>query len=311
MPTKKAYPSKKSPAPRPQRSPAHRLRSVKLVLVGEPIAEVAKKFGDARRTVAVWVEWFKKDGEAGLERGTRPGRPSTLNPSETKKLWGKVAEAYKRSRKVSGGTLLKLIKDEFGATLTRRQCERILSRLNAPTKKYFAYGSNMLTHRLRARVPSADNPSRFALNGYSLRFHKRSDNDGSAKCNIINTGSTKDVVHGIIFDVPEIQSGALDRAEGLGNGYKKETWTFETGGQSHDMFVYIAEPSYINESLQPFEWYHKLVIAGAEQHGLPVKYVTKLKSISFREDHDLERKERKDAIKALAAYTRSKQPHKR
>jgi gamma-glutamylcyclotransferase len=59
--------------------------------------------------------------------------------------------------------------------------------------KYFAYGSNMLTERLRARVGGAAALSKVCVCGYRVRFHKRSD-DGSGKCNIIETGSHEDRV---------------------------------------------------------------------------------------------------------------------
>lgn len=46
---------------------------------------------------------------------------------------------------------------------------------------YFAYGSNMSSARLRARVPSCRPIGIAFLPGHELRFHKRSK-DGSGKC---------------------------------------------------------------------------------------------------------------------------------
>ena len=57
---------------------------------------------------------------------------------------------------------------------------------------YFAYGSNMCAGRLRGRVPSAV-PVRVArLLNHSLRFHKRSDKDGSGKADACFTGEPED-----------------------------------------------------------------------------------------------------------------------
>lgn len=46
--------------------------------------------------------------------------------------------------------------------------------------KYFAYGSNMLTERLRARCPSAHPIGTGIAMGFRLNFSKRGE-DGSGK----------------------------------------------------------------------------------------------------------------------------------
>src|SRR5438128_1900656 len=60
---------------------------------------------------------------------------------------------------------------------------------------YFAYGSNMLTQRLKARVPSASPKTVAVLFDHGLRFHKRSQ-DGSGKCDIVKCPG--EVVHGVV-----------------------------------------------------------------------------------------------------------------
>ena len=54
------------------------------------------------------------------------------------------------------------------------------------TMLYFAYGSNMLTERLKARVSSATPIGKANLSDHGLRFHKKSK-DGSGKCDIIKS----------------------------------------------------------------------------------------------------------------------------
>ena len=86
--------------------------------------------------------------------------------------------------------------------------------------KYFAYGSNMWTPRLRERVPSAEPMGIASVAGYRLRFHKRSI-DGSAKCNAFYTGNNANVVWGVVFDILQAEKANLDRAEGLSpKGYR-------------------------------------------------------------------------------------------
>lgn len=171
--------------------------------------------------------------------------------------------------------------------------------------KYFAYGSNMLNERLQARVSSASNPVNFTLEGYSLRFHKRSS-DGSGKCNIVPATAKDAVVHGVIFDVAQIQIETLDDAEGVGHGYERENLTVKVGDAANDVALYVATPSHIDDTLQPYDWYLDLVLAGAEQHSLPKEYSAKLKTIRFTRDLNLNRKARMEAIRALEMYQRSK-----
>ena len=171
--------------------------------------------------------------------------------------------------------------------------------------KYFAYGSNMLTERLQARVPSARNPVRAAAHGYSIRFHKVSV-DHSGKCNIVRSIVRDSIVHGVLFDVADSEIGRLDRAEGRGCGYECKRIPVMTGETSVEATVYVAVPECINNALHPYEWYLDLVLAGAEQHSLPEEYVAALRAVSCRKDQDLDRETRLEAIRALEAHRHSK-----
>lgn len=88
--------------------------------------------------------------------------------------------------------------------------------------KYFAYGSNMSLLRLRERVPSAARIGMAALVEYSLRFHKWSRKDKSAKSDAFCTRNSDDRVIGALFEIPHHEKGPLDKAEGLGFGYEQK-----------------------------------------------------------------------------------------
>ena len=169
--------------------------------------------------------------------------------------------------------------------------------------KYFSYGSNMLEEWVKSsrRAPGASFLGAGNIQGYRLRFHKRS-NDRSGKCNIVKTGSAEDVVYGVVFEVPEDQVGALDKAEGAGRGYHRERnipVRFADGTEMC-MLVYVADSNYINDALIPYAWYRRLVIAGAEQHRLPEHYIADLRAVSYSEDPNPNRAAK--AEKALNAY---------
>ena len=137
---------------------------------------------------------------------------------------------------------------------------------------YFAYGSNMSTARLRERMPSCKPLGVATLHGHALRFHKRSV-DKSGKCNAFATG-VDDSVIGVLFSFDPAERAALDKAEGVGNGYEHATVTvINDKGRRRKVLTYLAAPDYIDDSLKPYGWYKDLVLAGATEHGLSPEYV--------------------------------------
>jgi len=154
---------------------------------------------------------------------------------------------------------------------------------------YFAYGSNLLSARLRARAPSARAVGVAALPRRELRFHKRS-RDGSAKCDAVPTGRAGDAVHGAVFELDESDWPALDRAEGRGAGYERSALEIEWQGAPVE--AYLAQAGFIEPALLPYSWYVELVVAGARQHGLPAEYVARLERQASMPDPDREREAR-------------------
>lgn len=153
---------------------------------------------------------------------------------------------------------------------------------------YFGYGSNMLTSRLQARVPSATPVTTGQLRGYELRFHKRSQ-DGSGKCDIVLSTTARACVHGVVFDIAPADLRALDEAEQRGCGYVRRDVTIHAS-PSIEAFAYVAQPAYIDGSCLPYDWYHALVCAGAHQHTLPPSYVAQIESVPSYPDPNQKRR---------------------
>lgn len=152
---------------------------------------------------------------------------------------------------------------------------------------YFGYGSNMLTRRLRARVPSAAPLGTARLSGYRLCFHKRS-RDGSGKCNIV-PAEDRDV-YGVLFEIDRADLDALDQAEQRGRGYERTDLRVR-GSSPVEAFAYLAQPAYIDDALLPYDWYRALVIAGAREHGLPSAYVDRLEAVRSYPDPNQDRRQ--------------------
>ena len=148
---------------------------------------------------------------------------------------------------------------------------------------YAAYGSNLHPVRLTARVPSADLIGSSFLPGWSLRFHKVSNVDGSAKCSIERGG--EGTWHAIYRMAAE-EKRVLDACEGLGTGYGDLTLDIPEFGRC---FTYIASPSHIRPGLEPFDWYKAMVLRGCETNRFPVDYVAAIQAVDAVPDPDLQR----------------------
>lgn len=147
---------------------------------------------------------------------------------------------------------------------------------------YAAYGSNLHPLRLAERLPSAQLAGTARLRDWSLRFHKRSK-DESGKCSIV---PGKDGVWLAIFEISEEDKLTLDRIEGVGDGYRHASLDVPQFG---DCASYVAQTSHIDDSLQPYDWYRELVLAGAMFHGFPRDYVARIESVQTIPDPDAER----------------------
>lgn len=145
---------------------------------------------------------------------------------------------------------------------------------------YLAYGSNLHPRRLQQRVPSAQLLDTIALPGWQLNFHKRGQ-DTSAKCNIIQTGKTSDVVYGALYEMLVSERCGLDKVEGLNKGYCLAHLDIAGRGTA---FFYVAEKEYIDNNLAPYDWYKEFVIAGCQFHAFPESYLAKIECVNVIPD---------------------------
>ena len=158
--------------------------------------------------------------------------------------------------------------------------------------KYFAYGSNLLTRRLRdpLRAPSAEARGIATVSGFTMRFHKVGT-DGSGKCTLIATGNDADVVHGVLYEFADSDVAGLDREEGvhLGGYTRCPVRVGLRDEDSAEAITYIAGAAYIDPACVPFDWYRDLVVAGAREHGLPAASIHALERTPAVPDPDAER----------------------
>ena len=158
---------------------------------------------------------------------------------------------------------------------------------------YFAYGSNMSTPRLTARI-KATKIGIGKLTGYQLRFHKIGKNDGTGKCDSYFTDNHHDYILGVVYEIAEHDKVILDKIEGVGNGYISKEVIVETEEGMMQAMVYVATD--IDDTLTPLDWYKEHVLYGARENHLDAVYVDGIERVPACRDADSKRRERELGI---------------
>ena len=154
---------------------------------------------------------------------------------------------------------------------------------------YFAYGSNLHPVRLGKRISSAELIGAVELTGYRLKFHKTSE-DESGKCNAFATGSSSDLIHGALYQLAFEHKPILDRIEGTGHGgYIPSEISVRHRHHEYACFTYLAEPSHLNDDLEPYHWYKQLVVLGAKYLNFPEAYIASIESVKSKKDPNQKR----------------------
>lgn len=155
------------------------------------------------------------------------------------------------------------------------------------TIHYFAYGSNLSTHRLLQRVPQAQLHDVAILRQHRLCFHKN-DKGQSGKCDIQLTGDHNDIVYGVVYLISQDDKETLDYYEGHGFGYLSKTIKITTlDGENINALTYYAID--IDIIQQPYHWYKEHVLRGAREHSLPAEYIAMIEAQESIADFDKER----------------------
>lgn len=163
---------------------------------------------------------------------------------------------------------------------------------------YFAYGSNMLSARLRERTPSARALGPARLDGHALRWHKAAA-DGSGKCDIVPDASADAGVWGVLYDIALAEKPLLDAAETLGIGYTEKHVDVRAAQGEHRARAYVALLT--DAAAVPYDWYKALVVGGAREHALDAAYVAALDAAACKPDTDAERAARHFALSRRVA----------
>jgi hypothetical protein len=139
---------------------------------------------------------------------------------------------------------------------------------------YFAYGSNLASRRMLARVPGARARGRAVLDGFRLLADKPG-RDGSAKLNLVRAPGA--CVWGAVWALREPDLLVLDRFEG---GYARVALSVRSEAAPLAATTYLSRQSCADPALA--RDYKALVLEGAREHGLPAEWISLLESLPER-----------------------------
>lgn len=139
---------------------------------------------------------------------------------------------------------------------------------NASKRYYFAYGSNMDQAQMNQLCPKAVLVGIARLPGCRFIINTR----GVATV----VPETPSEVYGILWIITKVDEQALDKHEGVKWGtYKKMAVDVEISTEKLALaLIYVASDSTPGS---PRDNYMEKLVAAAEQHGLPDKYIEELR----------------------------------
>ena len=127
---------------------------------------------------------------------------------------------------------------------------------------YFAYGSNMNVERMASRNLKVVSASSAHLQGFGLRFNKRSRRDATLACANI-TYAPNERVEGVLYKLEnDSEIIKLDSHEGSPFFYSREQFWVQSGNGQIATWIYVANPSVIDNSIKPARWYVEHLLAG-------------------------------------------------
>ena len=137
---------------------------------------------------------------------------------------------------------------------------------------YFAYGSNMSSRRLSARVAGARALGRAHLDGWRLAFNKPG-RDGSGKANLLETlaGGT----WGVLYEIPALEWSVLD---GFEPGYLRTRFRLLRDGRELEAQAYVFADPPRARAMRPSATYLAHLLEGAKEHELPTCHVDYIRS---------------------------------
>ena len=99
----------------------------------------------------------------------------------------------------------------------------------------------------------------------------------------------------MLYEIQDADLARLDKGEGT--GYNRSKLTVRTAdGIPVEAWIYIATKPITTHQLRPYTWYKRFLVEGAQEHLLPLEYITGLRAIDAMIDSNSKRHEEKWAL---------------
>jgi len=149
---------------------------------------------------------------------------------------------------------------------------------------YFAYGSNMDWEQMRQRCSSVRFIGVAKLPDHRLAFTRKSIKRGCGVADAVRESAR--AVWGAVFEIPDLEVGALDELEGYQPGREKNSYwrreytVFLDGDDRRPLTVatYFADRQ--ESPPLPNQVYKDLILRGARRWRLPPDYINELEGIA-------------------------------
>jgi gamma-glutamylcyclotransferase len=152
--------------------------------------------------------------------------------------------------------------------------------MSSTDRWYFAYGSNLSRQRMEKRTGPVHAARVARLKDFRLAFNVTDAAGVERYANIVPTARGE--VWGVVYRMSAEALVALDRYEEVAEGcYSREIVEVDTlDGEQLQAEVYIGGPKRTIAEGRPSERYLKIVLAGANEHKLPVEYIRHIESLA-------------------------------
>ena len=171
-----------------------------------------------------------------------------------------------------------------------------------PSVWYFAYGSNMQSATFRGRRGHTWTRALAArVDGWRLALDKPSLVSSSESVATLVADPSAHTF-GVLYEISEEELAQLDLTEGVLIGhYRRIEVTAEPVGERHEAVRAVTLVSDTQRSdLRPSERYVRLLVEGAEEHGLPAEWIAYLRSVPAVPETDESRRWRTVLDESLA-----------
>lgn len=147
---------------------------------------------------------------------------------------------------------------------------------------YFAYGSNLCSHRLALSSPSLKKIGIGQLQGYALAFAYKSERWNGGVATVHNTENAEDCVWGMIWEIDLNDLPALDDQEGVARQiYRPLEVVIRVSNSEHMKCrtYQLTDLGGVHQYADPSPQYHQLIVQGAVDNHFPKDYIEMLKNV--------------------------------